>query len=66
MRTKFRDEAPDTPYQDILRKISAVWNGMPEEEKKVSTRVPVTSSASRRPPTAAELLPSVPAARTRR
>lgn len=36
VRAKFRDEEPNLSYQDVLRKISAVWSGMPDDEKKVS------------------------------
>ncbi|KAM0755715.1 hypothetical protein T439DRAFT_376028 [Meredithblackwellia eburnea MCA 4105] len=35
VRTKFREDAPDLPYQEILRKISAAWATMTDAEKKI-------------------------------
>ncbi|KAL8284207.1 hypothetical protein RQP46_004956 [Phenoliferia psychrophenolica] len=34
VRTKYRDAEPEVSYPDILRKISAVWGQMSEEDKK--------------------------------
>ncbi|KAK4706138.1 hypothetical protein P7C70_g79, partial [Phenoliferia sp. Uapishka_3] len=46
VRTKFREEAPELSYQDVLRKISAVWLAMPEEEKKLYQDITVEKTAT--------------------
>lgn len=46
VRAKFRDEEPNLSYQDVLRKISAVWSGMPDDEKKLWQDITSEKSAT--------------------